>query len=334
MENTENLRGLLQIIAADIVEHLDFDNIEIKNTTFIADDLRQQESDLIYLLPFCDAGDASDSIVGSATEVMIYILVEHQSKVDRTMGYRLLSYMCRIWESQRREYVEQNLSPGEWRFQPIIPIVFYTGDQRWETPPSLELLMDLPEALRRFIPQFDVLLLDVKRASDETLLRSNHPFGWLMTVLKQEIADESAFMAALDRLGEHLGRLSEPDEALWKQAIYYLYLLIFYKRSVREHQRLNEIVSENEESLRLSPEEESLMQSMAEYYLEQGMEKGFTEGKAEGFTEGKAEGKADGFTEAYRQWEAWNARRMEAEAKGEPFDEPPPKPPESSKRAR
>ena len=166
--------------------------------------------------------------------------------------------------------------------------------------------MDLPVALRRFIPKFDVLLLDVKRASDETLLRSNHPFGWLMTVLKQEIADEAAFMSALDRLGVHLGTLSESDQALWKQAIYYLYLLIFYRRSVREHERLNEIVSANEGSLQLSVEEESLMQSMAEYYLEQG--------------------KAEGFTAAYQQWEAWNTRRMAAEAKGEQFDEAPPTP--------
>ena len=225
--------------------------------------------------------------------------------------------MCRIWESQRREYVAQELPPGEWRFQPIIPIVFYTGDQKWETLPSLELLMDLPAALRRFIPKFDVLLLDVKRASDETLVRSNHPFGWLMTVLKQEIADESAFMAALDRLGVHLGTLSESDQALWKQAIYYLYLLIFYRRSVREHERLNEIVSANEGSLQLSVEEESLMQSMAEYYLEQG--------KAEGIEQGKAEG----FTAAYQQWEAWNTRRMAAEAKGEQFDEAPPTPPKN-----
>ena len=266
---------------------------------------------MVYLLPFRDAGKTSDS-----TEVMIYILVEHQSKVDRTMGYRLLSYMGRIWESQRRESVAQKLPPGEWRFQPIIPIVFYTGDQTWETLPSLEMLMDLPAALGRFIPKFDVLLLDVKRASDETLLQSDHPFGWLMTVLKQEMADESAFMTALDRLGVHLGTLSASDQALWKQAIYYLYLLIFYRRSVREHERLNEIVSENEESLRLSPEEESLMQSMAEYYLEQGMEKGMEEGMEKGMEKGIAE--------AYRRWEAWNARRMAAEAKGEPFDEPPP----------
>ena len=143
------------------------------------------------------------------------------------MGYRLLSYMGRIWESHRREYIAQKLPPGEWRFQPMIPIVFYTGDQTWETLPSLEMLMDLPAALSRFIPKFDVLLLDVKRASDETLLQSDHPFGWLMTVLKQEVADESALIAALDRLGVHLRTLGPSDQALWKQAIYYLYLLIF-----------------------------------------------------------------------------------------------------------
>ena len=52
LENTENLRGLLQIIASDIVECLDFSKVEIKSTTFIPDNLREQESDLVYLLPF------------------------------------------------------------------------------------------------------------------------------------------------------------------------------------------------------------------------------------------------------------------------------------------
>ena len=32
----------------------------------------------------------------------------------------------------------------------------------------------------------------------------------------------------------------------------------------------------------------------------------------------------EGRAEGYAEWEAWNARRMEAEEKGEPFDEPPP----------
>ena len=43
--------------------------------------------------------------------------------------------------------------------------------------------------------------------------------------------------------------------------------------------------------------------------------------------QGIEQGRAEGVATAYRQWEAWNARRMEAEAKGEPFNEPPPTPP-------
>ena len=113
------------------------------------------------------------------------------------MGFRLLFYMCQIWDSQRREFMAKNLPKREWRFQPIIPIVFYIGNQKWETFPSLEALMDLPEVLSRFVPKFDALLLDVKRAADETLLQSNHPFGWLLTMLKQESADTEAFIAAL-----------------------------------------------------------------------------------------------------------------------------------------
>ena len=64
----------------------------------------------------------------------------------------------------------------------------------------------------------------------------------------------------------------------------------------------------------------------------EGRTEGFTEGRTEGFTEGRNEGRTEGFTEGrnegrnevQQQWRAWNARRIDAEAKGQPFDEPPP----------
>ena len=58
----------------------------------------------------------------------------------------------------------------------------------------------------------------------------------------------------------------------------------------------------------------------------EGRAEGKAAGRAEGIAEGKAEGKAEGVAERDRQWAAWNNRRIEAEAKGEPFHEPPPHP--------
>jgi hypothetical protein len=36
------------------------------------------------------------------------------------------------------------------------------------------------------------------------------------------------------------------------------------------------------------------------------------------------EGRQEGSKEAHQAWEAWNERRLQAEANDEPFNEPPP----------
>ena len=61
----------------------------------------------------------------------------------------------------------------------------------------------------------------------------------------------------------------------------------------------------------------------------EGLEEGRAEGLEEGRAEGLEEGRVEGIAVTHRQWQGWNARRMEAEAKGEPFNEPPPTPPEN-----
>ena len=38
----------------------------------------------------------------------------------------------------------------------------------------------------------------------------------------------------------------------------------------------------------------------------------------------RAEGRAEGIAEVNRVWRAWNRRRMDAKARGEPFTEPEP----------
>ena len=84
----------------------------------------------------------------------IYILIEHQSTVDRMMGFRLLFYMCQIWNEQRSALEQSRVPKSRWRLRPIIPIVYYTGSQRWEMPLSLSTVMDVPEVLSRFVPRF------------------------------------------------------------------------------------------------------------------------------------------------------------------------------------
>ena len=47
-------------------------------------------------------------------------------------------------------------------------------------------------------------------------------------------------------------------------------------------------------------------------------------GEAKGEARGEAKGEARGRAEANREWREWNQRRIDHEARGLPFDEPPP----------
>ncbi len=73
-----------------------------------------------------------------------------------------------------------------------------------------------------------------------------------------------------------------------------------------------------------------LYQKRLEEAIEQAKIEARIEGITEGRAEGRAEGEADGIAKNYELWEAWNNRRIEAEAKNLPFDEPPPPPPEAA----
>ncbi len=46
--------------------------------------------------------------------------------------------------------------------------------------------------------------------------------------------------------------------------------------------------------------------------------------RTEGRAQGRAEGLAEGIAAANKAWAEWNQRRLEAEANGQPFNEPPP----------
>ena len=61
-----------------------------------------------------------------------------------------------------------------------------------------------------------------------------------------------------------------------------------------------------------------------ERHKAEGMVVGLAKGRVEGRSEGREEGLAEGQAAERSQWLDWNRRRLDAEAAGQPFHEPPP----------
>ena len=63
-------------------------------------------------------------------------------------------------------------------------------------------------------------------------------------------------------------------------------------------------------------------------------ERQMAEAVGEAWSGGRSEGRSEAWAEADALWRAWNGRRLDALAKGEPFDEPPPDIPAPSGNGR
>ena len=83
LQDNEYARGLIEIVAPELVAFLDFSRLSQHNRSFISETLRERESDVLLSVPFQHKAETD--------ELLIYILIEHQSTVDASMGYRLLS---------------------------------------------------------------------------------------------------------------------------------------------------------------------------------------------------------------------------------------------------
>ncbi|MDE0041471.1 MAG: Rpn family recombination-promoting nuclease/putative transposase [Candidatus Poribacteria bacterium] len=278
-QDRENVRGLIEIVEGELADLIDFSQIVQLNRSFVPDNLREQESDIVFSVPFQSESDTD--------ELLIYILIEHQSTVDPTMGFRVLFYMTQIWDSQRREWESQSVPKGEWRFRPILPIVFYTGEQRWTTPLTLDAIMDIPDVLSRFVPKFDTLFLGVKDTDESELTKTDHPLGWLLTVLQKEQATVEALSEALIEALSHISTLDEASAQQRRRAISYLLLLILHRRPFEEHSELTYLLGQHVQQPLDREEVELMAQTMAEHLIEQGIE----QGKAQGIEQGEIKAK-------------------------------------------
>ena len=191
-EDPRNLCDLIRLLDPALAGRLDFTHAQRQNRSFIDPDLREKESDLLYSVPFRD-----DTAEG-AEEVWVYVLVENKAQPQRRAMLSLLGYMLRIWEREADEWENRQMPPEQQWLHPIIPLVYSTGERRWQAPTDLASLFHLPRALaREFVPNIAPLFLSLRDCSPEQLTEPATAIGYALRVWQAEGAPTAAFTAVL-----------------------------------------------------------------------------------------------------------------------------------------
>jgi hypothetical protein len=129
LEHPHNLRDLLRAVAPALADRFDFDRVQPVSRTFLLEDWRERESDLLFLIPF--RGE------GAELPVLVCLLLEHQSRPDPRMPLRTLVYAALDWERQWKDWEAEHGAGEGLRLTPILPVVFHTGPRPWAaTAPS------------------------------------------------------------------------------------------------------------------------------------------------------------------------------------------------------
>lgn len=231
------------------VKQLDFDRAVKIDKSFIDEEYRERESDLIYRIPFGE------------DEMYVYVLLEFQSSVDRWMALRVLEYVIRL-------YLDLSRSQELKKLPPVFPIVLYNGDRRWTAATDMSELVDPLPTLGEYSLDFRYFLLAENELSRESLVK----IGNIVSTL---------FLAEgrydLEQMLEELIALFEKEED--KRAVS---LLINWFRQMTLHKRVRpEEFERLQEAYRSSEEVHTMFVTMLEEYEQKIYERGKEEGREE-----------------------------------------------------
>lgn len=144
--------------------------------------------------------DIKDENQEALQQLYIIVLLEHQSKVDYLMPFRLLEYMVAIWrEVLNTSGLENGYSAAaqNFKFPYIAPLVFYEGKTKWDAALNFAECFWGSEKLshsskfkkiKDYIPTFCYTLIELRSLSPKTLRECGDALAFLLLLDKLETA--------------------------------------------------------------------------------------------------------------------------------------------------
>lgn len=112
------LRGF---VLGDWVNELDMATLKKLSGSYISDDLRDREDDLIWRVRF------------GQDWLYVYLLLEFQSTVDAWMAVRIQTYVGLLYQ----DLIRTDRLTEDRQLPPVLPIVLYNGEPLWTAPADI-----------------------------------------------------------------------------------------------------------------------------------------------------------------------------------------------------
>ena len=179
------LRGF---VGEDWVELLDFDTLEKVNGSYVTDDLRDKEDDLIWRIRMKNEKGETGKDKREDDWIYVYLLLEFQSRVDKFMAVRVMTYIGLLYQDLIKSKKIKGQGKGKGKNQklpPVFPLVLYNGLKPWRAEREVENLIEaVPKSLAAYRPSLRYFLLDEGAVGEEKLNQEGNAVARLIEIEK------------------------------------------------------------------------------------------------------------------------------------------------------
>jgi predicted transposase/invertase (TIGR01784 family) len=187
-KSLENKKDAIRVINSflKLESQIKEEDIEKYNSSYITDKLKNSEADIVYKIKDKD----------------IFFLIEHQSKIDYSMAYRILKYEISIIDSVLIETKEKYKNKN-YRYPVVIPIVLYTGAQEWNAELNFK---NIQSEFKNFegIELARYSIFDINKLDNKELLKEENIISKLIVLEKSKTREQ--FIENVEKISNELNK--------------------------------------------------------------------------------------------------------------------------------
>ena len=234
------------IINKAIDAKIEIKDIEKYKNSFVNKVFQNREADIVYKMK----------------NKNIFFLIEHQTKIDYSMPFRILEYEVAIMKSA----IDMNkIKTKNYKLPLVISIVLYTGNRKWNAAEYLKKSQETLRNIKEDVGKYN--LIDVNNLTEKELLEDNTFITKMMLIEKSKSKEE-----IIETLEKVIEKTKENDKDILIRTIK---LILKEKIGEQEVERLiNKIEGGNKEMLAVL----DMIERENQMYIDMGRKEGKIEG--------------------------------------------------------
>ena len=117
--------------------------------------------------------------------VFVIAILEHESQVNFKTSFKMLQYITMVLADYEKEANKENPNASslkDFRFPPVLPIVFYDGAGEWTAETNFLDRTELSGIFEKYIPKFEYELVELNKYDEQDITSFGNALSLIMLI--------------------------------------------------------------------------------------------------------------------------------------------------------